>query len=106
MISGELRKYFTVDGDAVLTEAVDKLVVRKRMLTDGGVDMDLPESALVRFFLATIVVGVLAGFKNGFFGQLEDAFAATAKTFGALDPLLVAGAAGWAVGSSGHRGYL
>src|SRR5574343_440483 len=87
----EVGQHLAVDLDGSLLQAVGELAVGQTQFTHTGVDTGNPEAAEHALLGTAVTVGILPSLHYRLFGDTEDITAATAKTLGKGQNLLVTG---------------
>ena len=74
----EIGQNLAVQLDFLFLQRIHETAVGESERTDGGVDFDVPQTAVGSFFVFAVTVGVGAGFGNRDFRKLDAIFASPA----------------------------
>ena len=73
---------FAIESDPFLFGGIDKFGIRKTERADGGVDLDVPESAEIAFLVTTMGKGVSSGVHQSVVGGSFVGGTAETEAFG------------------------
>ena len=90
VVDGKFSHHFAVDGDTRLGEPADKFAVGNAVDTRRRIDTGDPQLAEFALFDATVAMGVLPGFHDGFVGFFELFTPRAAITLGELENFFMA----------------